>query len=314
MAPDSLSKFFSIKNSNILPPKASTHDADLIPEALASFVSQLWFILLTPLLSLGFSRPLEASGLYKLPDDHSSTRVANAILTSFERRRKEAAIYIKRLVNGQVGPGVKSLWWSIRGVRAEQENVWRENRGKRKGSLVLALNDSVKWHFWSAGILEIIGDTAQVTSPLVVKEIVSFAADSYAGHITGIPTPPIGTGVVLSVALFVLQLIASWSNQHFINRSTACGVLLRGGLITAIYSRALSLSSRARVQKTNGRLVNNTSTDVSRIDFCLGYFHVSWTAPIQPTFCLVLLLINLGPSALAGFALLVSLLLYQSIQ
>ncbi|KAF8434986.1 hypothetical protein L210DRAFT_3551531 [Boletus edulis BED1] len=272
------------------------------------FRSQLWFIWLTPLLSLCFARPLEASDLYKLPDDHSSTRVANAILTSFERRRKEAAIYNKRLANSQVGPGVKSLWWSIRGVRAEQENVWRENRGKRKGSLVLALNDSVMWHFWSAGILEIIGDTAQVTSPLVVKEIVSFAAESYAGHITGIPTPPIGTGVVLSVALFVLQLIASsWSNQHFIYRSTACDVLLRGGLITAIYSRALSLSSRARVQKTKGRLVNNTSTDVSRIDFCLGYFHVSWTAPIQPTFCLVLLLINLGPSALAGFALLVSI-------
>ncbi|KAG6381932.1 ABC transporter [Boletus reticuloceps] len=260
---------------------------------------------LTPLLSLGFARPLEASDLYKLPDDHSSTRVANAILTSFERRRKEAAIYNKRLANGQVGPGVKSLWWSIRGVRAEQENVWRENDGKRKASLVLALNDSVKWHFWSAGILKVIGDTAQVTSPLVVKEIISFAAESYAGHITGIPTPPIATGVVLSVALFALQLIASWSNQHFIYRSTACGILLRGGLITAIYSRALSLSPRARVQMTNGRLVNHISTDVSRIDFCLGYFtclgpHQSNSLSVS--FCSF---INLGPSALAGFAFLV---------
>ena len=85
----------------------------------------------------------------------------------------------------------------------------------------------------------------------------------------------------------------------------ACGVLLRGGLITAIYSQALSLSPRARVQMTNGRLVNHISTDVSRIDFCLGYFHMSWAALIQLTICLILLLINLGPSALAGFALLI---------
>lgn len=85
----------------------------------------------------------------------------------------------------------------------------------------------------------------------------------------------------------------------------ACGVLLRGGLISAIYSRALELSPRARVQMTNGRLVNHISTDVSRIDFCMGYFHMSWAAPIQLTICLILLLINLGPSALAGFALLV---------
>lgn len=82
------------------------------------------------------------------------------------------------------------------------------------------------------------------------------------------------------------------------------GVLLRGGLITAIYSRSLQLSARARVNLSNGELVNHISTDVSRIDFCMGYFHMSWTALIQLTICLVLLLINLGPSALAGFALL----------
>ena len=121
------------------------------------------------MLSLGYARPLEASDLYKLPDEHSSTHVANAILTFFERRRKEAAIYNEQLTNGQVGPGVKSLWWSFRGVRLEREKVWREKDGKRKASLILAMNDSVQWRFWSAGVLKVIGDTAQVTSPLVVK-------------------------------------------------------------------------------------------------------------------------------------------------
>ncbi|KAF8134974.1 ABC transporter [Boletus edulis] len=297
--------FFSIKNPNPPPPKASIHDAELTPEASAGFFSRLWFMWLTPLLSLGFARPLEASDLYKLPDDRSSTRVANAILTSFERRRREAAIYNERLANGQVGPGIRSLLWSIRGVRAEREMLWREKEGKRKASLILAMNDSVKWYFWSAGILKVIGDTAQVTSPLVVKAIITFAAESYAGHIVGTSTPPIGTGIGLCFALFALQLISSWATQHFFYRSMACGVLLRGGLITAIYSQALSLSSRARVQMTNGRLVNHISTDVSRIDFCAGYFHMSWTAPIQLTICLILLLVNLGPSALAGFALLI---------
>ncbi|KIL64510.1 hypothetical protein M378DRAFT_163292 [Amanita muscaria Koide BX008] len=80
------------------------------------------------------------------------------------------------------------------------------------------------------------------------------------------------------------------------------GVLLRGGLITAIYSRSLRLTSRARSTLTNGKLVNHISTDVSRIDFCAGFFHMAWAAPIQLMICLILLLINLGPSALAGFA------------
>jgi len=79
------------------------------------------------------------------------------------------------------------------------------------------------------------------------------------------------------------------------------GVLLRGGLIHAIYDRSLRLTSRARSTLTNGKLVNHISTDVSRIDFCAGFFHMGWTALVQMAICLVLLLINLGPSALAGF-------------
>ncbi|KAG9315260.1 ABC transporter [Chiua virens] len=295
----------NLKNPNPPPPKPSIHNTVLTPEASAGLFSRLWFLWLTPLLSLGYSRPLEASDLYKLPDERSATHIANAILTSFERRRQEAAIYNERLANGQVGPGLKGLWWSVRGVRAEREKAWRERDGMRKASLALAMNDSVKWLFWSAGFLKVIGDTTQIISPLVVKKIISFATASYSAHITGARAPPFEIGVGLCLALLVLQLGASWCTQHFFYRTMACGVLLRGGLITAIYSRALSLSPRTRVQMTNGRLVNHISTDVSRIDFCAGYFHMSWATPIQLTICLVLLLINLGPSALAGFALLV---------
>ncbi|KAF9223499.1 ABC transporter [Gyrodon lividus] len=295
----------SLKNPNPPPPKKSIHHAVLTPEASAGFLSLLWFSWMTPLLSLGYARPLEASDLYKLQDQHSSTRIAGSILESFEHRRKVAEAYNVRLEVGEVGPGLKGIWWSIRGVRAEREKAWRERDGKRKASLVLAMNDSVKWLLWSSGILKVMGDTAQVLSPLVVKAIINFATESHAGHLAGTGTPPIGIGIGLSFALLVLQLIASWCTNHFFYRSMACGVLLRGGLITAIYSRALSLSSRARVNMSNGRLVNHISTDVSRIDFCLGYFHMAWAAPIQLIICLILLLINLGPSALAGFALLI---------
>ena len=163
------SRYFFIHNPNPPPPKPSIHDAVLTPEASAGFFSQLWFAWLTPLLSLGFARPLEPSDLYKLPDEYSSAEVANAILESFQRRCSEAALYNEQLENGQVGPGIRSLWWSIRGVRVEREKAWREKDGKRKASLILAMNDSVKWRFWSAGILKVIGDTAQITSPLVVK-------------------------------------------------------------------------------------------------------------------------------------------------
>jgi hypothetical protein len=122
-----------------------------------------------PLLSLGYARPLEASDLYKLQDDRSSQAIAKRILDSFEARRIKADAYNTRLANGEVSPGLKGLWWSLRGIRREREREWREVSGKKKASLALAMNDSVFWFFWIGGIYKLIADTAQITSPLLVK-------------------------------------------------------------------------------------------------------------------------------------------------
>jgi ATP-binding cassette, subfamily C (CFTR/MRP), member 1 len=55
----------------------------------------------------------------------------------------------------------------------------------------------------------------------------------------------------------------------------------------------------------NGRVVNLMSVDTYRVDQASGLFHMIWTAPIACIITLVLLLVNLSYSALAGFALLV---------
>ena len=102
--------------------------------------------------------------------------------------------------------------------------------------------------------------------------------------------------------MFALQLLTSFCTHHFFYRAASTGVLLRGGLITAIYDRSLRLSSRARATLTNGKLVNPISTDVSRIDFCCSFMQLALTGPVQMVICLILLILNLGPSALAGFA------------
>jgi len=94
----------------------------------------------------------------------------SALITdSFLRRVRNAEEYNRRLARGEIGPGIKGVWWSITGKREAKEREWREKTGKRKASLVWAMNDSVKWWFWSAGLFKVVGDTAQGTSPLVLK-------------------------------------------------------------------------------------------------------------------------------------------------
>jgi hypothetical protein len=57
----------------------------------------------------------------------------------------------------------------LRGNREERVKRWREKDGKKRPSLTMAMNDSIKWWFWSGGFLKVIGDTAQITSPLILK-------------------------------------------------------------------------------------------------------------------------------------------------
>jgi hypothetical protein len=65
---------------------------------------------------------------------------------------------------------MRKMWWAVTPGSVEgKEKHWREVTGKRKASLTWALNDSVKWWFWSSAILKLISDVAQVTSPLAVK-------------------------------------------------------------------------------------------------------------------------------------------------
>ncbi len=120
-------------------------------------------------MSLGYVRPLEATDLYKLQDHRASRVIADRIVSSFERRQVAAAEYNKRLANGEIGPGIRGVWWSVRGHRAEREKQWREKDGRKRASLVLAMNDSIKYWFWFGGLLKLIADVAQVCSPLLVK-------------------------------------------------------------------------------------------------------------------------------------------------
>jgi hypothetical protein len=131
--------------------------------------------------------------LWRLPDDRSAAVVGERIVQSFQRRHKAAEAYNRRLELGEVSPGLlRQLWWTLHGDAKALEDQWRKKDGKKKASLTFAMNDAVFSWFWVGGGLKLFGDIAQMTSPLVVKEIIKFAQRSYAAYTAGNPPPSIG--------------------------------------------------------------------------------------------------------------------------
>ncbi|KAN0068424.1 P-loop containing nucleoside triphosphate hydrolase protein [Elaphomyces granulatus] len=56
---------------------------------------------------------------------------------------------------------------------------------------------------------------------------------------------------------------------------------------------------------SNGRIITLMSIDADRIHTASGMFHLLWTAPVSMVATLILLIVNIGSSALSGYALLV---------
>ncbi|XP_072224734.1 multidrug resistance-associated protein 1-like [Leuresthes tenuis] len=80
---------------------------------------------------------------------------------------------------------------------------------------------------------------------------------------------------------------------------------LRTAIIGAVYRKALVISSSARRTSTVGEIVNLMSVDAQRFMDLITYINMIWSAPLQVVLALYFLWQNLGPSVLAGVAVMV---------
>lgn len=230
---------------NVPPPSGTLEDARMTLEASANWFSLLYFSWMTPMMVLGqfsgiggvdifgyscnmtgYARPLEAVDLWKLQDKNSAGEIGRRITESFRRRHEAAETYNARLKSGEISPSLyKRLIWKVRGNAKEREEKWRTKDGLQKPSLTMAMNDACFWWFWVGGIVKLIGDIAQMTSPLLVKEIILFAQRSFVAHRAGQPVPAIGVGVGLTFALLAQQLLGSVCLHQSFYRGSTTGVV-----------------------------------------------------------------------------------------
>ncbi|QRV82367.1 ABC transporter transmembrane region [Ceratobasidium sp. AG-Ba] len=259
------------------PPPSSLNDATLTPLATASFISILTYSWLTPIMMLGYQRALQAPDLWRVRPEDEAVPLCKALDEAWSTRVEAARTRSKR----------KKHW-----LRISKPNMAEEE----EPSLAWALNDTLGRSFWLAGAYKVVGDATQLMAPLLVKAIIKFAQERSQG---GPDAPHMGKGIGLAIGLPLLTVWGSICTHQFFWRSMMTGVAARTALTASLYSRGL----RFRPGQDNQHLLNHISTDVSRIDSCAQWFHAIWTTPIQVTICLILLCLQLGPSAIAGFSL-----------
>lgn len=257
-------------------------NAKMTPEATASWLSRCWFAWVDPILTAGYTRPMEKDDLYLLRADRCSDRLGAQLMDALDKRQKR-----------------RQDWM--------QENPDKANKPAKIPPLMWAMNDVVFRYFWIGGLLKLLADVGTITSPLLLRALITFGRQSYDMRENQAQAPHLGRGVGLAIGLFLVQALCVFLNVHAFNRGFGTGIILRGALIQAIFQRGMNLSTRARTAGGLGvsKLVTLISADATRIDYAGQFFHMAWTSAVQIVICIALLIWSLKYSALPGIAVLV---------
>ncbi|PVG03951.1 hypothetical protein CPB86DRAFT_748462 [Serendipita vermifera] len=292
----------------------------VIPEVSASWWSFLTWSWLTPLLSAGFSRPLEVPDLWELDDARRSDHVSPLLEHNFyarcppekrPRHLQEHNIFTPGKEKETNLPNLSAPNGDGDDVEAQKPLTKEEEKRRKKmydESLVWALEKTFRYKFWMGGILQLIGDGLATTSPLVTKALLQFLAEAYlhARYPLIYPKgPPIGKGIGLAIGLFAMQEGSSIAKNHAFGYSMTVGLMIRSTIIGQIFRKALRLSGKSRVEHSPGKITTMLSTDTTRLDFALGFCHSVWVSPLMIILALGLLIDNLGYSALVAVGVLV---------
>uniref|UniRef100_A0A8D0EXE4 Multidrug resistance-associated protein 7 n=1 Tax=Strix occidentalis caurina TaxID=311401 RepID=A0A8D0EXE4_STROC len=153
--------------------------------------------------------------------------------------------------------------------------------------------------FYSLGLLKLAGNLLGFSGPLLLNLLVNFMESRQE---------PLSHGVLYALGLFAGSFLGALLRNQFSYEVNKVMLMVRAAVISAIYRKALRVSSTSLTRFTVGEIVNFMSTDTSRlVNFCLS-FHEVWSLPFQFAITLYLLYDQVGVAFLGGLAL--ALLLY----
>ncbi|KAK2805805.1 hypothetical protein FQN50_006081 [Emmonsiellopsis sp. PD_5] len=286
-------------------------------EYTAGFLSLTTFEWMAPLMTTGYLRHLEVQDIWLVNPERSVDALADRLEQSFKRRVDRGdrhpllwAIYETFKVEFWVG-GICQLFaallqvmtpFTVRYLIAFAQDAYISQHTGKPGPDI------------GHGIGIVIG-----ISCMQVLQSFGSAHFLYRGMTVGGQSRAVLINMIFAKAMKLSP------------RAKAGGRAIEGGpednqALKAARDTALKDASKKKGEKTkgpkvpanigagiagdgagwsNGRIVTLMGVDVDRIDKASGMLHMIWTSPIQLIVALIVLIINIGYSALAGYALLV---------
>uniref|UniRef100_A0A8B9ZKB2 Canalicular multispecific organic anion transporter 1 n=1 Tax=Anas platyrhynchos TaxID=8839 RepID=A0A8B9ZKB2_ANAPL len=261
----------------------------------------------------GYRKPLEIEDVWDLKDKDKIQAIYGAfeknMKTAVRKAQAELEIRKRKKRQRESDPDHEN---SMSKAQSQDILVMEEKQPKKKkkgakgphkdyprGWLMKALGKT----FWKNLLLSVafklVHDGLVFVSPQLLKLLIAFVSDEEAFA---------WQGYLYSILLFLTALIQSLCLQQYFHLCFHLGTNVRASLIAAIYKKALTMSSATRKESTVGETVNLMSADAQRFMDMANFIHQLWSSPLQIILSIVFLWGELGPSVLAGIAVMVLLI------
>ncbi|ORY11233.1 P-loop containing nucleoside triphosphate hydrolase protein [Clohesyomyces aquaticus] len=279
----------------------------------ANFFSLLTFQWMAPLMTVGYQRPLELNDIWTVNPDRSADVLVERLQKAFKRRREEGrkrpllgALYdtfkVEFIVGGlcqllasvtqSVAPFVLRylISFALKAYIAQRTGAPAPNIGEGIG-LVIGITamqffqSMATNHFMYRGMM-VGGQARAVLIAVIFDKAMKLSGRAKAGGqaIKEAPPPDIKPGSEEEKKWYKKLLKKKQKEEKVAGKGDVSGDGQGWG---------------------NGRIINLMSTDTYRVDQASGFFHMIWTSPIAIIVTIILLIVNLTYSALAGLGLLI---------
>ncbi|XP_069974346.1 multidrug resistance-associated protein 1 [Penaeus vannamei] len=257
------------------------------PEVGASFFNRILFAWMDSLIWKGYRRPLEMKDLWSLTYENASRTIVKRWNKNWRKsiaKKEEKA--------------ERQAWASTN----NSTEVELKGVGKAKKEYVSILPTMIRTFgptFLFGASLKLFHDCLQFVSPQILSALITFTESE---------DEPVWKGYMYAVLMIVCAQIQSLVLGQYFMKMFLAGLRIRTGVISAVYRKALRISSSARKESTVGEIVNLMSVDAQRFMDLTSYINMLWSAPLQIALALYFLWDLLGPSVLAGLAVMIVLI------
>ncbi|XP_068238012.1 multidrug resistance-associated protein 1-like isoform X2 [Palaemon carinicauda] len=256
------------------------------PEASASFISRVTFAWVDSLIWKGYRNPLKEDDLWDLTYENASRTVVSNWEKNWQKTKAKA--YKKGESHTSATYANSSAHVEISGTSGDKEYL----------SILPALVKSFGPSFLFGGLLKFAHDVLQFLSPQILSALIKFTESSEEDE-------PIWHGYLYAVLMFTCAQVQSLCLGQYFMRMFLVGLRMRTAIISAVYTKAMRISNSAKKKSTTGEIVNLMSVDAQRFMDITTYINMLWSAPLQIGLALYFLWDLLGPSVLAGLAVMI---------